>query len=317
MGKYILPHVNSSVMLELCATQSHPTRWAIVVYFYLAVGGSLYIMAEWRHLPSLWHVPKGWKRGFIVSGALALLIAFAGIRPDRVIIVAVSLGILACMAIGFSDYLQQTHRNIPGFFLVMLLGASMVGLAAWHVWPQPSAPSPPTEEVRPHLSGRVEQTFLGDAPSPGVGGAMALFLITITNTGEPSSAEGFWANIESPNYKDVIQSHKFPPTMILQLRHNKTAIFHESDDALYEKTIHPISPGAPVRGWLRYDLPGKNVEDLKTYHWTIHMQDYKGNYYEISYDYSKCPGCKPQYYPGANQPFPSDEYDSNGKEKMP
>jgi len=112
-----------------------PATWAIVAYFFLVIQGALFTMAEWKNLPSMWHAPKGWRKGFLVSGGLALLIAFAGIRPDRLIIVAVSLGILACIFIGFSGYLQREHRNIAAFLLVMLLGSSVVGLAAWHVWP--------------------------------------------------------------------------------------------------------------------------------------------------------------------------------------
>lgn len=72
-----------------------------------------------------------------MSGIASLLLALAGIRPDKLIIGLVALAILVCIGIGFSDFLfPREVRNVPAFLLVFSFGALLVGLAVWYVWPK-------------------------------------------------------------------------------------------------------------------------------------------------------------------------------------
>jgi hypothetical protein len=131
-----LTHLAGSQHTVACIMPpSHSSKEAVIAYFALVASGALFSLAERQGTPSLWRIPKTKpKRWALVSMVPAIVLTFSN-RPDQAWIIVLVTAFLVCLGYGFSDYLQNTNRNIPAFLLCFSLGVVVIGLGAWHAWP--------------------------------------------------------------------------------------------------------------------------------------------------------------------------------------
>lgn len=157
----------------------------------------------------------------------------------------------------------------------------------------------------PKLSGEVEEIISGDSPEQKA--ANVFVLISLTNGGAPSIADGFSAEVDAGTLHLQEQPTWINAGYTLLGADKKVVAKFQEQDNIGTKVNTPIPQGGRVRGWLRYVFNGvasMQVRPGTGVRWTITFKDYLNREYKATPNWNALnEGHIPKMYPGARQPF--------------
>ena len=164
----------------------------------------------------------------------------------------------------------------------------------------PSVPAKPAREQKRSstLVGYIEQIVFGETN----GQATCIVNLTIRNLGTPTIVDGWHMSIKSGENNYTCRIIAIQGDMTLQFADRKlAAIILTPADAIYEKTIHPISRGGQARGWIIATASGIDRRSLNTEGTVVEVsyRDVKGKSYLAAYSVRKDDAGPLRYIPGA------------------
>lgn len=155
----------------------------------------------------------------------------------------------------------------------------------------------------PKFEAIIEQSVAGF--SPDLNTYQVYLQVSITNYGAPSVAENFGLAIKSKFGNFNFTSAFMPPTNKLWDSHKKNKLLYEfsGSEALYEKTAKRIEKNDVVRGWLRFIMPGVDIEKLRedtAAVWILSCTDALGRPFLTVQQMGRVEHLR--YYPGTESP---------------
>jgi hypothetical protein len=153
---------------------------------------------------------------------------------------------------------------------------------------------------KPKFQINLFQTLIGHSANKT--GVQYFVNLGITNIGVPSIATNWRMNV-----KVGTQTISCYPTIIpdgYTIKEKKKLIARFSkNNLLQEKTVTPIQQGAVASGWLRFDFPNANYDQMQKALKTISIHDIYGVEYSANLDTSNTCN-EPKYYVGSGDyPF--------------
>ena len=190
-------------------------------------------------------------------------------------------GGLVAIIVGFYEHLKKRPIPWPTFkwgFITFLLVSFFVVWNGEH-----KKVSQLEESTKPKLVLQINNVVT--AYSLETKGSFIFINLGVKNLGAPSIAYEWKLSAIGSNWRD----EKILPTPIPDgFRIGKEgqtdiiAIFSESN-RLEEKTMTPLQKGSLVNGWLRFDFPGKQREDLDNATKIVYVHDVLDNESSITF----------------------------------
>ncbi len=229
---------------------------------------------------------------------------------------AYATGGLITAIVGLFERLSKWHlnkRTYGGLFIGVFLF-----VAFFLAWRDQHMLTKTLEHNKPDIRFDVEDVTLGGSPETQSGDTVLILYLTAKNLGGmPSVVVGYSLTVE-PVSRQAIRAEVVPvPEIVLfQSRQGEWRQLKPSD-AIYNKTLRPISPGAIERGIIPFLVRGVSGPEMADAVCTFSWQDGLGKQGSMKAPLVTPPvGWKPPFIPGIEgEPLPRSSPTPSGSAK--